>query len=262
MGAAVDSGPESGRLKSSAWGETRRGVVVTRLATVADSPLHQVDPRVKLALSLGFSLMVMLPLAQIAAALALYALLLLWGRLLPLAARQVWRLKWVLLAIFVMDWWVVSLELAATITLRLTLLSGTFTLFFATTTPGELRLALEWLRVPYRYAFSVSLAFQSLALLEEEWHALREAQQARGVWSPPASWRALLTQLGDWVALSVPAVMMTTRRAWAMTEAAYARGFDSPHRRPYRHLTLTWLDWGLLALAVASGGLLLVWRLV
>jgi energy-coupling factor transporter transmembrane protein EcfT len=221
-----------------------------------------VDPRVKLALSLGFSLTVMLPLAQIAAALALYALLLLWGRLLPLAARQVWRLKWVLLAIFVVDWLFVSLELAATITLRLTLLAGTFTLFFATTTPGELRLALEWLHVPYRYAFSVSLAFQSLTLLEEEWHALREAQQARGAWSPPASWRVLLAQLGDWVALSVPAAVMTTRRAWAMTEAAYARGFDSPHRRPYRRLTLTRLDWGLLALAVAGGALLLVWRLV
>ena len=43
-----------------------------------------------------------------------------------------------------------------------------FALFFATTTPAELRLALEWLSVPHRYAFSVSLAFQSVGLLDDE----------------------------------------------------------------------------------------------
>ena len=53
-------------------------------------------------------------------------------------------------------------------------------LFVGTTTPSELRLALEWLRVPYRYAFSVSLAFQSVGLLDDEWRAIYEAQRARG----------------------------------------------------------------------------------
>ena len=45
-------------------------------ALVEESPLRGADPRVKLALSLGLSLAVMLPLAQVAAALALYAWLL------------------------------------------------------------------------------------------------------------------------------------------------------------------------------------------
>jgi energy-coupling factor transporter transmembrane protein EcfT len=64
----------------------------------------------------------------------------------------------------------------------------------------------------------------------------------------------------DLVSLSVPAIVMTTKRAWAMNEAAYARGFDSPHRRPYRCLAMTPLDWVLLAgtLAVAVG--LFVWK--
>jgi energy-coupling factor transport system permease protein len=218
---------------------------------VEDSPLRRADPRTKLALGLCASLAVMLSLEKIAVFMGLYVLLLTWARLLPEAARQAWRLKWVLLVLFVVDWLFVSLELGLIITLRLTLLAGAFTLFFATTTPGELRLALEWLRVPYRYAFSLSLAFQSVGLLDDEWRAILEAQRARGAWAPREGWRHLLDRVRDMVALAVPAVVLTAKRAWAITEAAYARGFDSPHRRPYRRLAMGKLDWLLLSLSAA-----------
>jgi energy-coupling factor transport system permease protein len=230
------------------------------LALREDSPLRRADPRTKLALSLCASLAVMLSLEKLAVFMGLYVLLLLWARLLPAAARQVWRLKWVLLILFVVDWVFVSRDLAVIITLRLILLAGAFALFFATTTPAELRLALEWMRVPYRYAFSLSLAFQSVGWLDDEWRAIREAQQARGAWAPPTGWRRLLRQPRDLLALAVPAVVLTTKRAWAMTEAAYARGFDSPHRRPFRALALGRLDWLLLAGTVTVAAMLIFWR--
>jgi energy-coupling factor transporter transmembrane protein EcfT len=62
------------------------------------------------------------------------------------------------------------------------------------------------------------------------------------------------------VALSVPVIVLTTRRAWAMTEAAYARGFDSPHRRPFQQLALKRLDWALLAAATVVCVTLLLWK--
>ena len=231
-----------------------------RLALVETSPLRRADPRAKLALGLAVSLAVMLPVERLALFMALYAALLLWARLLPEAARQVWRLKWVLVILFVVDWLVVDLDLAVAVSLRLILLASAFALFFATTTPGEMRLALEWLRVPYRYAFSVSLAFQSVGLIDDEWRSIREAQQARGAWAPASGWRNVLRRVRDLVALAVPAVVLTTKRAWAMTEAAYARGFDSPRRRPYRRLAIGWLDWALLAGAAIVILLLLLWR--
>ncbi len=233
---------------------------VRSLALVENSPLRRVDPRTKLALSLCASLAVMLSLEKLAVFMVLYFVLVLWARLLPEAARQVWRLKWVLLVLFVVDWIFVSLDLALIITLRLILLAGAFSLFFATTTPAELRLALEWMRVPHRYAFSISLAFQSVGLLDDEWRSIREAQQARGAWSQPTGWRDLMATVRDLVSLAVPAVVMTTKRAWAMTEAAYARGFDSPRRRPYRKLAMGWLDGALLAGAVLVMVTLILWR--
>ena len=154
------------------------------LALVEASPLRGADPRTKLALSLCASLAVMLPLERLAVFMVLYALLLVWARLIRQAAWQVWRLRWVLIPLFIVDWVFVGLDLAVIVTLRLILLAGAFTLFVSTTTPSELRLALEWMRVSYRYAFTVSLAFQSVGLLDDEWRFVREAQRSRGAWSP------------------------------------------------------------------------------
>lgn len=241
-------------LKFEQSGKTHHQVLVE------DSPLRAADPRTKLAISLCASLAVMLPLERLLVFLVLYLLLLGWGRLLRQAGEQVWRIKWMLLVLFVVDWWLVGLNLAIVITLRLVLLAGVFTLFFATTTARELGLALESLRLPYRYAFSISLAFQSLGLLDDEWRSIREAQSARGALPGNSSLRKFLQQVGDLVALTVPAILLTTKRAWSMTEAAYARGFDSPHRRPFHQLKLSRLDWLMLTGTLIAAGLLLFWR--
>jgi energy-coupling factor transporter transmembrane protein EcfT len=231
-----------------------------RLALVEASPLRRFDPRAKLALSLCASLMVMLPLEKLAVFCLLYLLLLTWARLLVPAAAQVWRMRWILIVLFAVDWWLVGLDLAAIITLRLVLLAGVFALLFSTTTITEFRLALERLRLPYRYAFSLGLAFQSLSLLDDEWRAIREAQKVRGVLLDIHGWRALLRQAGDMVALTVPAVVLTTRRAWAITEAAYARGFDSPHRQPYQVLRLKFQDWAMMLSSLLAAVIFLLWR--
>jgi len=209
-----------------------------RLQFESSSPFRDVDPRTKLFLSLWASLAIMFPLPGLAVCISLYALLLAWGRLLREAARQIWRLKWVLLVLFLLDWWFVSLELAASVVLRLAFLAGAFTFFFSTTTTSELRLALEWLRVPYRYAFSISLAFQSLGFLEDQWKLILDAQHVRGAWSADGKGMSVMQRIRSMVALTVPAIVLTTRRAWAITEAAYARGFDSPNYRPYQNLRM------------------------
>jgi energy-coupling factor transport system permease protein len=224
------------------------------------SPLRHLDPRSKLALSSIASLAVMLPFERLVIFLVTYLIFILWAKLLNEMARQVWRLKWILVVLFIVDWWLVSLELAAIITLRLVLLAGVFALFFSTTTPSELGLALEKLKVPYRFSFSLNLAFQSLGLLQEEWNTIREAQKSRGVHIKIQGFKTLVNQIGDLVALTVPAIVLTTRRAWAITEAAYARGFDSPHRISYYQLNMKFIDWVFLIIPVFYIGILLLWR--
>jgi energy-coupling factor transporter transmembrane protein EcfT len=57
--------------------------------------------------------------------------------------------------------------------------------------------------------------------------------------------------MGELVMLTVPAIVLTTRRAWAITESASARGFGSPHRRPYRELHMRARDWIAITAAVS-----------
>lgn len=213
-----------------------------QLVLIEESPLRGADPRTKLFISVAASLVVMMAMEKLALFVGLYVLFLLWGRLLLPALQQIWRIKWILLLLFFFDWWLISLDHAVLVCTRLILLTGVFALFFSTTTTRELGLALEKLHVPYRYAFSLSLAFQSLGLLDDEWRAIREAQVSRGAIKEQSKYRQWLALVRDLMSLTVPAIVLTTKRAWAITEAAYARGFDSPHRTSYHTLTFSWLD--------------------
>lgn len=230
-----------------------------QLALVEDSPLRHADPRTKLFLSLAISLVVMTSIDRLLIFLGVYVLFLLWARLLIPTTQHIWRLKWVLILLFFFDWWIISLDHAILICLRLLLLTGVFALFFSTTNTRELGLALEKLRVPYRYAFSLSLAFQSLGLLDDEWRAIREAQSSRGALPNFSSFWKFVTNVGDLISLTVPAIVLTTKRAWAITEASYARGFDSPHRISYHTLAFTRLDF-LLMTGTMILLILLFWR--
>jgi energy-coupling factor transport system permease protein len=244
-----------GRLRAGPGGRRRR---VFRLRD--NSPLRGIDPRVKLALSLLAASAVMLPLTQLGAFLVVYAAFLAWSRVLDEAFHAAARIAWLMAALFVLDWFFIDLPFAALITLRFVLVVSSFTAFFATTTLEEFRLALAWLRVPYRYAFTLSLALGSVTVLDEEWRAIQEAQRARGAWRRSTGLRGLPDTIRDLVALAVPTVVLTTRRAWSLTEAAYARGFGSPHRRPYDELHMRWPDWTLLASSLVLITLLILSR--
>jgi energy-coupling factor transporter transmembrane protein EcfT len=224
------------------------------------SPLRGVDPRTKLAICLCSSLAVMLPFQKLGVFMIIYILFMGWARLLPEAARQAWKLKWILGVLFLVDWLVVSIDLAVIVTMRLLLMAGVFAMFFSTTTPSELCLALAWLRVPYRYAFSVSMSFQTVSHIDAEWRGVIEAQKARGAFVVPTGWRNLKEQVRNLVCLTVPAVVLTARRAWAMTEAACARGFESPARRAYRALAMRATDWIIIAGALSVAVALFLWR--
>jgi energy-coupling factor transport system permease protein len=227
---------------------------------VPESPLRNVDPRAKLAICLLVALSVMLPLERLAIFWLLFTASMIAARLGEEMLFQIQRIAWILIILFILDWIAIGPDFALLITLRFTLVVSAFTIFFATTSPEEFRLALERLGFPYAYAFSLSLAFLSVSLMIEEWHNILEAQRSRGAWQEIKGLRRIGDQLNNLVALGVPAVVLTVKRAWTFTEAAYTRGFDSPHRRPYRELVMRRVDWALSLGALGAIALIFFWR--
>jgi energy-coupling factor transporter transmembrane protein EcfT len=245
-----------------------------------DSFLRSVDPRTKLVLALAASTAVALPLTPLVFVSGCFASLLAAAGLARPAAAQLWRARLWFTVLFLLDWFFVGLGFATLITLRLALLSSAFILVFASTTADELRLAGERLWLPPRLAFAFATAFRSLGLVEREWRGIFEAQAARGIvvgagarselhrgrsrrgrarrWQP-RQWRVRKADLARVAALVVPAVVLAAQRAWAISEAAAARGFESPQRRAYRILRLGTLDHALLVVTAAVlGGALLM----
>lgn len=204
----------------------------------------------------------MFPLPQLTACCACYFLLVIGAGLVGSTIIQLRRVAGLLAVLFALDWLCIGLGFAALITLRLVLLVTAFTVLVATTTPEELGLALERMRVPSRIAFTLVSAYRSLGLFESEWLAIVEAQRARGIIPEHSShiggrWRARLLNAAS---VLVPAIVLMAQRAWSIHETAAIRGFGSPLQRPSVHLRLTWLDHVLL---VALGGVLIVvsvWR--
>jgi energy-coupling factor transport system permease protein len=238
----------------------RRGEHRRLVRLVSESPLRQVDPRVKLEMSILVALAVMLPLARLVAVWLAFMALMFPARLVGEVWHQIRRIVWILVVLFILDWLAVGLEFALLITFRFSLVVSAFVVFFATTRPEEFRLALERLGIPYPYAFSLSLAFQSISLMNEEWQAIREAQRSRGAWEERRGLERTGERLNDLIALGVPAIVLTVKRAWTLTEAAYTRGFDSPHRKPYRQLAMQPVDWILAIGSLVVIVLVFIWR--
>ena len=225
------------------------------------SPLRRVDARVKLALGLAASAAVMLPLAPLLVALAAFALLIGFAGLAVAALAPLRRVAPLLALLFVLDWALIGGAFAVLVTARLALLVTSFTVLVTTTTPDELRLALERLGLPARWSFALASAYRSLTHLEREWRAIIEAQAARGIMpiagDRQAPWRQ---RLGDAVALIVPAIVLATQRAWALTESASMRGLESPTRPRLEPAPFAPLDRLLLGGAVALLLALALWR--
>jgi len=227
----------------------RRGQHRRMVRLRQDSPLRGVDPRIKLVLTLLITAAVMLPLHRLLIYAGLFTLLLAYARLLGEATYQVRRIIWLVVVLFALDWAFIGIEFAILITVRLVVIVSASALLFGTTTVEEFRQGLRGLGLPRRYSFALSLAFQSVPLASAQWRAIQEAQRARGIipegrgWR---GWRGWVAQLRNLVALAVPAVVLTAQRAWALTEAAYARGFGAPQRSPAPRPRLHWRDWALV----------------
>jgi energy-coupling factor transporter transmembrane protein EcfT len=201
-----------------------------RVGVVEDSFLRRTDPRTRIALALLVSVAVMLPLAPLAAFAAVYVAFVVAAGVGAQAWEPVWRIRRLLLLLFVVDWLFVGLDLAVVVTLRLGLLVTAFQVVLATTRPEELREALERLGMPERIAFSLSVAQRSLGDFEREWRRILEAQQARGI-EFVVDGDTRMQRLRRWwrqsLGLVVPAIVLATQRAWAAHEAAAARGLGS-----------------------------------
>ncbi|HLN46241.1 MAG: energy-coupling factor transporter transmembrane component T family protein [Chloroflexota bacterium] len=225
------------------------------------SPIHNLDPRVKFVYVI-----------------AIFVAAILFSQILPLVVLFFVQVPFVLLArvqkqwlrslrgalflavfIFVLNiltrWWqagfvflITDLEASAGLTLRFIVLVESFSVFFLTTSPDMLGLALEQSHVPYEFSFAFTTAVRFVPVLAEEAQTIMDAQKARGLELEKGGF---LKRIRNYVPILIPLIVSAIRRSLELAEAMESRAWGAVKKRTNLYeLILHRGDFVLLAITI------------
>jgi len=230
--------------------------------TRGDSPLHRLDPRVKFLIT-----MVIFALSIIF--FDLIPLLLVFTLQIPLIlVGRIWR-EWLktlkgaaFLAIIIFATNLLSfyffqgmhltgatVEYSLTLTLRFLALITSFSLFFLTTSPDKLSLALEKARVPYEFNFAFITAIRFVPVLAEEAQTIMDAQRSRGLELDKGGF---LSRIRKYIPVLLPLIVNSIRRSLELAEAMESRAFGATKDRTnFYELRMARIDYVVLIISIA-----------
>jgi len=139
-------------------------------------------------------------------------------------------------------------ENAFSLTLRFVVLVESFSVFFLTTSPDHLGLALEESRVPYEFAFAFTTAVRFVPVLAEEAQTIMDAQKARGLELEKGSF---MKRIRNYIPVLIPLIVSAIRRSLELAEAMESRAWGATKKRTNLYaLKLHKGDYALLAITI------------
>lgn len=205
------------------------------------SPIHNLDPRIKFAYVC-----------------TVFVAAVMFGELLPLITLFLLQIPFVLLAGVEREWlrsmrgalflatfifltnlifsyfsnnYTITssiLETAAALTLRFVVLVESFSIFFLTTSPDHLGLALEQTHVPYEFVFAFTTAVRFVPVLAEEAETIMDAQKARGLELEKGNF---LKRIRNYIPILIPLIVSAIRRSLELAEAMESRAWGATKKR-------------------------------
>jgi len=205
------------------------------------SPIHNLDPRIKFVYVC-----------------AIFAVAIIFWELLPLIILFLIQIPFVLLAGVKREWlrsmrgaaflatiifltnfivayigagYIVtakSLESATAMTLRFIVLVESFSIFFLTTSPDHLGLALEQTHIPYEFTFAFTTAVRFVPVLAEEAQTIMDAQKARGLELERGNF---LKRIRNYIPILIPLIVSAIRRSLELAEAMESRAWGATKKR-------------------------------
>jgi energy-coupling factor transport system permease protein len=146
-----------------------------------------------------------------------------------------------------------SLESAVAITLRFVVLVESFSIFFLTTSPDHLGLALEQTGIPYEFCFAFTTAVRFVPVLAEEAQTIMDAQKARGLELERGNF---LKRIRNYIPILIPLIVSAIRRSLELAEAMESRAWGATKKRT--NLYVLRIHRGDLALITLTIGILIV----
>jgi energy-coupling factor transport system permease protein len=223
------------------------------------SPIHNLDPRIKFVYVC-----------------AIFVIAIIFGELLPLMVLFFMQIPFVVLAGVKREWLrsmrgaaflasiifltnfvfayiggrgpAESLENATALTLRFIVLVESFSIFFLTTSPDHLGLALEQTRIPYEFCFAFTTAVRFVPVLAEEAQTIMDAQKARGLELERGNF---LKRIRNYIPILIPLIVSAIRRSLELAEAMESRAWGATKKRTNLYvLKMHKNDFALIAITI------------
>ncbi|MEM3090383.1 MAG: energy-coupling factor transporter transmembrane component T [Candidatus Bathyarchaeia archaeon] len=232
------------------------------------SPIHNLDPRIKFfyaciifvvailfweLLPLALLFLIQIPLVIIAGVKRE------WARSMRGAAFLASLIFFVnFIFSFISSGYVVTLsalEHALSMMLRFVVLVESFSIFFLTTSPDHLGLALEQSHVPYEFCFAFTTAVRFVPVIAEEAQTIMDAQKARGLELEKGNF---LKRIRNYVPILIPLIVSAIRRSLELAEAMESRAWGATKKRTNLYVLnlrmddyiFIFLTMGILAIAI------------
>jgi energy-coupling factor transport system permease protein len=142
-----------------------------------------------------------------------------------------------------------NVEKTVALTLRFVVLIESFSVFFLTTSPDHLGLALEQTHVPYEFVFAFTTAVRFVPVLAEEAQTIMDAQKARGLELERGNF---LKKIRNYIPVLIPLIVSAIRRSLELAEAMESRAWGATKNRTNLYaLKMRKGDLILLALTIA-----------
>jgi energy-coupling factor transport system permease protein len=225
------------------------------------SPIHNLDPRIKFIYVI-----------------AIFVAAIMFSKILPLAVLFVMQLPFVFIARVEKQWVrsmrgaaflaafiftinivttyftsgytlsAFAIENAFAMTLRFVVLVESFSVFFLTTSPDHLGLALEQSKVPFEFAFAFTTAVRFVPVLAEEAQTIMDAQKDRGLELEKGN---LMKRIRNYIPVLIPLIVSAIRRSLELAEAMESRAWGACKKRTNLYaLKLHKGDYALLVISV------------
>jgi energy-coupling factor transport system permease protein len=120
------------------------------------------------------------------------------------------------------------LERSLAMTLRFVVLVESFSVFFLTTSPDHLGLALEQSHVPYEFCFAFTTAVRFVPVLADEAQTIMDAQKARGLELERGNF---LKRVKNYIPILIPLIVGAIRRSLELAEAMESRAWGASEKR-------------------------------
>lgn len=147
-----------------------------------------------------------------------------------------------------------NLEFALSLTVRFIVLITSFSIFFLTTSPDLLSLALEKARVPYEFTFAFITAIRFVPVLADEAQSIMDAQRSRGLELDKGNF---ISKIRNYIPILLPLIINSIRRSLELAEAMESRAFGASHKRTNLfELKMNKKD--VLAFFISLGALILI----